>query len=65
MLEEIKIKAPILSIEENGSISLKAVTASWCTKSIVNTLHDITMSVAPKKLHGIIGPVGSGKVTIN
>ncbi|OXU18927.1 hypothetical protein TSAR_000783 [Trichomalopsis sarcophagae] len=64
MLQEIKIKAPLLSIEDNGSISLKSVTASWSPNSIVNTLHDITMYITPKKLHAIVGPIGSGKTSL-
>jgi len=63
MLEEIKIKAPLLSIDDNARIVLKSVTACWTPNSIVNTLHDITINITPKKLHAIIGPVGSGKVS--
>ncbi|XP_014208079.1 multidrug resistance-associated protein 4-like [Copidosoma floridanum] len=64
LMEEVKIKAPLLSVEDNGSISLKSATASWSSNSIVNTLHDVTLHVAPKKLHAIVGPVGAGKTSL-
>ncbi|XP_058795497.1 ATP-binding cassette subfamily C member 4-like isoform X2 [Phymastichus coffea] len=64
MLDEIKIRAPLLSIEDNGSIILKSVTGSWSPNLIVNTLHDITLYISPKKLHTIVGPIGSGKTSL-
>ncbi|KAJ8684219.1 hypothetical protein QAD02_020011 [Eretmocerus hayati] len=64
MLEEIRIMAPLLSIEDNGSIILKKITASWSTNTIANTLHEITMQISPKKLHAIVGPVGCGKTSL-
>ena len=49
--------------DDNTSILIKNVNASWSEGSIVNTLHEINICVPQKKLYAVVGPVGSGKVS--
>lgn len=63
LLEEVESNTkPLMPNNDNTSISIKNVDASWTEKSIANTLHDITVTIPQKKLYAIVGPVGAGKV---
>lgn len=53
---------PLVPSNDNTSISIKSVNASWTEKSIANTLHDINVTIPQKKLYAVVGPVGAGKV---
>ncbi|XP_012537913.1 multidrug resistance-associated protein 4 isoform X2 [Monomorium pharaonis] len=43
------------------SISMKNFSASWTTKAIVNTLHNINIQIKDDQFCAVVGPVGSGK----
>ncbi|CAK9794749.1 ATP-binding cassette sub-family C member 4 [Anthophora plagiata] len=45
----------------NGSILMKAITASWSENAIAKTLCDINAQIEPGKLYAIVGTVGAGK----
>ncbi|CAB0016955.1 unnamed protein product [Nesidiocoris tenuis] len=49
--------------EKTGVVATKA-SARWSLDSNENTLNDISLTVAPKELAVIVGPVGSGKSSL-
>lgn len=48
--------------DDESSVLISNASAKWSKKSIVNTLNDVDIRVASKKLYAIVGPVGAGKV---
>ncbi|XP_011312621.1 multidrug resistance-associated protein 4 [Fopius arisanus] len=49
---------------EITSIKMKEVSASWNEGLIVNTLHNINVTIKPGTLTAVVGPVGSGKSSL-
>ncbi|XP_011505092.1 PREDICTED: multidrug resistance-associated protein 4-like isoform X1 [Ceratosolen solmsi marchali] len=65
LLEEVESNTKDLIVNnDNTSILVKNVNASWSEKSIANTLHDINIVVPQKKLFAVVGPVGAGKSSV-
>ncbi|XP_015109904.1 multidrug resistance-associated protein 4 [Diachasma alloeum] len=64
LLEENHPLAIETSPIETTSIKMKEVTASWNEDSIVNTLHNINVTVTCGTLTAVVGPVGSGKSSL-
>ncbi|XP_032455220.1 multidrug resistance-associated protein 4 [Nasonia vitripennis] len=62
LLDEVEPNTkPLVPSNDNTSISIKSVNASWTEKSIANTLHDINVTIPQNKLYAVVGPVGAGK----
>lgn len=52
-------------VEDKEMISIKDVNGSWTEDPSVLCLKNINISVNPRKLCAISGPVGAGKVTMS
>ncbi|PZC73708.1 hypothetical protein B5X24_HaOG200327 [Helicoverpa armigera] len=46
------------------SLAISNVTATWQADSVVDSLRNITLTVAPGEFIGVAGPVGSGKSSL-
>jgi ATP-binding cassette subfamily B multidrug efflux pump len=69
-MEERELRAeatstPLLDGSDDSVLGVTAVkvTAKWNPRSDEPTLDNVSFSVKPGQLLGVIGPVGAGKVT--
>ncbi|XP_001605812.1 multidrug resistance-associated protein 4 [Nasonia vitripennis] len=63
-LEEVEPNLALSMLSnDDSSISVKDVSASWAKNANVNLLESIDVCVPPKKLYGVSGPVGAGKTS--
>ncbi|OXU20735.1 hypothetical protein TSAR_014182 [Trichomalopsis sarcophagae] len=63
-LEEVEPNLALSMLSnDDSSISVKDVNASWAKNANVNLLESIDVCVPPKKLYGVSGPAGAGKTS--
>jgi ATP-binding cassette subfamily C (CFTR/MRP) protein 4 len=58
---------PELTVDLNSpgfGITMDKICVKWDKSSPENTLTDVTLSIKPKQLAAVVGPVGSGKSTL-
>lgn len=51
--------------DQKYGVYIRNGSAKWTPDSIADTLIKISLCVRPGKLCAVIGPVGSGKVSVN
>jgi ATP-binding cassette subfamily B multidrug efflux pump len=66
-MEERELRAEATSTPDGSDsvlgVTAVKVTAKWNPRSDEPTLDNVSFSVKPGQLLGVIGPVGAGKVT--
>jgi ATP-binding cassette subfamily C (CFTR/MRP) protein 4 len=51
--------------DQKYGVYIRNGSAKWTPNTIADTLTNINLCVKPGKLCAVIGPVGSGKVSVN